>query len=399
MTETQQQQQQQQRTSLDAVASPENGHDEPDESEQSAPERHINTRILVFEKLRTLYLPVPKAGCTSLMWALAASAGLDEEQFQGSFEWEVTRSLTIHDLGMWPEQFRFELLPDERKEEILAADDWFRFAVVRDPFRRLWSAWQSKILLNEPQFIKKFGEEEWFPRSVGTPQDILDSFRRFLAALEQDPELISADVHWAPQVALTSYGDFPYTQVGRVEELGQTVDAVREHLRSIEGAVLPSLPRTNVTPLPFTPEVFNEPDVKILSEAFAADLDAFGYETPPADALQRECPDSWIEKVGAAASALEEIRRRNERIADLRTLFRDRNKELNGRIRRMRGRIDRETKLRAEEHRRNQRLQKRLRNATEELSGLRNSASWRYTAPLRRFSALKRKVSGRGRRS
>ena len=370
--------------------------EDSDDSEQSAPERHINTRIFVFEELRILYVPVPKAGCTSLMWALARSAGLDEERFRGSFEWEVTRSLTIHDLGMWPKEFRFGLLSDERKQEILGAEDWFRFTVVRDPFRRLWSAWQSKILMNEPQFIKKFSDQPWFPRSVGSPDDILESFRKFLAALEQDRELVSADVHWAPQVALTAYGDFPYTHVGRVEELGDTVEALGKHVESVNGSTFPSLPRTNVTPLPFTPELFNASDVKILGEAFADDLEAFGYQPPPSEALDAECPPSWFEKVSAAASALEEIRRRNERIADLRTLFRNRNKELSGRIRRMKIRIERQAKLRGEEHRRNQRLQKRLQNTNQELARLRNSASWRYTAPLRRFSAL---VSGRGRRS
>lgn len=390
MTETTQEQ-----APPDSVSEPDHLEEESEASEQSAPERHINTRILVFEKHRILYVPVPKAGCTSLMWALAANAGLDEERFRRSFEWEVTRSLTIHDLGMWPKEFRFELLPDERKEEILAAEDWFRFTVVRDPFRRLWSAWQSKILMNEPQFIKKFSGESWFPGSVGSAENILETFRNFLRALEQDHELVSADVHWAPQVALTSHGEFPYTHVGRVENLGDTVEALGKHVESVSGSTFPTLPRTNVTPLPYTPELFNGSDVKTLSEAFAEDIEAFGYKPPPDDALEAACPPSWFEKVDAAASALEEIRRRNERIADLRTLYRKRNNEMSGRIRRMKLRIERQAKLRAEEHRRNQRLQKRLRSATEDLGRLRSSASWRYTAPLRRFSAL---ASRRGRR-
>jgi hypothetical protein len=380
---------------------------------QAPPDQHVDTRGMAFHDLRVLYVPVPKAGCTAILWTLAEMSGLQANRFHTSFGREVSRSLTIHDLKAWPPEFRFGNLPQEKKDEILAADDWLRFTVVRHPFRRLWSAWQSKILLNEPQFTEKFAAEPWFPPSVDSADDVLKMFRQFLGALEENRDLVNADVHWAPQVPLTAYGDLPYTYVGRVEKMGETVARMREHLESVTRAQLPDLPRANVAPLPYVDELFDEADVKILGELFADDLREFEYDPPPSDLLNAPCPQSWIDEVDAAAPALEELRGRNERVADLQILFKDKRDELNARIRKRNSRIEeiqgrneelrkrnkREASLRSEEQRRNERLQKRLQQTTGDITRLKNSASWRYTAPLRRLSRLGRKAlrrQGRG---
>lgn len=386
------------------------------EPDQAPPDQHILQRAVVFEELRTLYVPVPKAGCTAILWSLAELSGLNEDRFYGSFGREVSRSLTIHDLNQWPDQYLYGKLPKEKRDEILAADDWLRFTVVRHPFRRLWSAWQSKILLNEPQFTEKFSEESWFPHSVDSAGDVLKMFRQFLQALEENPPLVSADVHWAPQVALAAYSEMPYTFVGRVEKLGETVDLLRDHLQKVNGSTLPDLPRANVTPLPYVDELFDEGDARILGEAFADDLREFDYKPPPGSSLEAPCPPSWTQAVDAVTPALEELRHRNERVGDLQRLFKEKRSELNGRINHMRDRIgnqkerleqqkariaeakrrnQHQAKLRAEEQRRNERLQKRLLKTTNELARIKNSASWRYTAPLRRLTRFGKKATGR----
>ena len=43
-------------------------------------------------------------------------------------------------------------------------EGWLRFSLVRDPAPRLWSGWQSKLLLREPRFVEDFGDAPWFPR-------------------------------------------------------------------------------------------------------------------------------------------------------------------------------------------------------------------------------------------
>jgi hypothetical protein len=346
---------------------------------QAESSSHVLQRAIVIERVRLLFTPVPKSGCTSLLWSLAELARLQENQFAESAGREVTRALAIHDLGRWPESFRFGARKPEEREEILKADDWFRFTVVRDPFRRLWSAWQSKVLLAEPQFIARYSTEPWWPGSVRSASDVLKAFRQFMDALRADPDLLRSDVHWAPQVDVIEYKSVPYGHVGNVEKLGETLDSIRAHLGAFSGAEFTEPARANVSSLPYTDELFTDEDVRFLSEMYADDRHEFGYEPPPGDSLGGSPPADWTASVDAVTPTLEELRLRHERVADLQVLLKDREQKAREAER---GR-KREKSLRREEHRRNQRLQKRLRKTTVQLQGMRNSRTWRYTAPLR----------------
>ena len=354
---------------------------EEEEQKPAPPARHVEKRTVVFPKQRVLFVPVPKAGCTAILWALANVAGLDEEMFHASFIREVSRSLTIHDLGRWPEENLFAKLEQDERDEVLKADDWFRFTVVRHPFRRLWSAWQSKILLAEPQFVEKFSERPWFPTSFDSAGDILKMFRQFVEALEEDPELVTADVHWAPQVAVIAEDRMPYTHIGRIESLEDTTEKLRAHLEPL-GASLPELGRANPAPLPYSDHLFEEAHVRILTKVFEADLKTFGYED---SGLEGPTPDAWTQTIEGAIPGLKTIRQRNERVGDLQQTFLKHRHEMNTLIN--------------NERRRNKRLEGRLRETLErlrttrnELAGIRNSASWRYTRPLRRFQDFRKKT-------
>ena len=369
-----------QRSARTATADPSPSASVPSEATSEQRGSHVLQRGIVFDNLRILYVPVPKAGCTALLWSLAGLAGLEESTFAHSAGREVSRALTIHDLSRWPESFRFGERSPEDRERLLAADDWLCLTVARHPFRRLWSAWQSKVLLAEPQFIEKYSSQPWFPGPVRSAPDVLKSFREFLDALEHDPDLVHSDVHWAPQIDVIEHPQVSYDHLGRVEKLDETLDRIREHLRDNEKAVLPDLPRTNVSTLPYADELFTESDIRFLAEIYADDMRVFGYPPPNGEALRDTVPGSWMEAVDATVSALKELRHRNERVGDLHHLLNAKQKDLRAMTRRK----QREEKLRREEHGRNQRLQERLRKAMVQLQHMRNSRTWRYTAPLRK---------------
>ena len=93
---------------------------------------------------------------------------------------------------------------------------------MREPAKRLWSAWQSKLLLREPRFVEDFGAEPWFPRLPEDPAGIVEDFRRFVAAVGDGA---AVDVHWAVQSDLV--GQLPLSHVGRLEEMGADAAAAR----------------------------------------------------------------------------------------------------------------------------------------------------------------------------
>ena len=92
-------------------------------------------------------------------------------------------ALTVHDMNLWPDEHRLSRYDESERARLLAEDGWLRFSLVRDPAPRLWSGWQSKLLLREPRFVEDFGDAPWFPRVPWLAGDIVDDFRAFVTAL------------------------------------------------------------------------------------------------------------------------------------------------------------------------------------------------------------------------
>jgi hypothetical protein len=270
--------------------------------------RHVELRTIVIPELRLVFLPIPKAGCTSVLWLLADLLEIPRDLFAGSTLAEVSPSLTVHDMSLWGEGRRLADYEGEERERILGEDGWLRFTITRHPGKRLWSAWQSKLLLREPRFVQQFGDEPWFPRLPEGPGDIVDDFRRFVGALPSSGIL---DVHWAVQDDLAS--QLPLDHVGRVEELDQTLELLRQHL----GRELPIQPRReNRTALPLPAAAFTEGTNAIVEDVYRADFERFGYD-PDTAAMEALDDEEWRSAAAPLLSVLRDTVDRNERIGQL----------------------------------------------------------------------------------
>jgi hypothetical protein len=251
---------------------------------------HVLQRTVVLADLRVLFLPVPKAGSTSLLWLLAQLAGLPVERFARSTAPEVSPALTVHDMSLWRREHRLAEYDPAERERILTEDGWLRFSLVRHPGTRLWSAWQSKLLLREPRFVEMFGDQPWFPRVPERPADVIEDFRAFVAALGDGG---AEDVHWAVQHDLVA--QLPLTHVGQVERMPETLALLRAHV----GEAWPSdVGRENPTPLPMPAGVFDAGADAVLRERHAADFEVFGYNGLPGGA------ENWEERVAPLLPAI-----------------------------------------------------------------------------------------------
>ena len=270
--------------------------------------RHVELRTVVLQELKVVFLPVPKGGCTSTLWLLAGLAGIPAETFLHSTLPEVSPSLTVHDMGLWGEGRRLADYEGEERRRVLEEEGWFRFAVVRHPGRRLWSAWQSKILLREPRFVAQFGDEPWFAGPPQEPLDVVEDFRRFVAAL---PSGEVEDVHWAVQRDLTK--QLPLGHVGRVERLDETLALLSEHLGR---EVAPATRRENRMALPVPPFAYDEPAREVLLTRYADDFEHFGYEADePTAGPQAE--KEWSERVAPLLPVLRDTIDKHARIGQL----------------------------------------------------------------------------------
>lgn len=97
----------------------------------------------VLPQHKIVYLSVTKVACTSLRWMLADLAGEDLRSFSRNATAVQSRLMTIHNgRYRWKHVRNLREMPRDEVAEVSPRNGWFVFAVVRDPWSRLWSAWQ-----------------------------------------------------------------------------------------------------------------------------------------------------------------------------------------------------------------------------------------------------------------
>jgi hypothetical protein len=277
---------------------------------QTAPD-HVVLNTVVFDDLRLAYVPVPKAASTSILGALFELAGGGRDDRMRSRKPEATRDQTVHDGSLWDPRHRLKERTATERDWILESDEWFRFTVVREPARRIWSAWVSKVLVRDPRFLLMFGED-WFPAVPTSASDVVTSFRAFVSGLPDQPDW--DDSHWSAQGALAGISRIEYDHVGRLESLDQT-EAVLNHYLEQRGGRLPAFRRDNGSLLPFSPGLFDRTTRDACLHLTADDRRALGYE-PVRDA-DGEPDERWLLAVEASIPALRALIERHERLLDL----------------------------------------------------------------------------------
>ena len=98
---------------------------------------------------------------------------------------DAPRSLALPDRPrhepVGPEGYRLTDYEGDERRQVLEESGWFRFSVVRNPATRLWSAWQSKILLREPRFVEDVrGGAVVSAPARGAARGLVEDFRRFM---------------------------------------------------------------------------------------------------------------------------------------------------------------------------------------------------------------------------
>jgi hypothetical protein len=234
----------------------------------------------VMPRWQSVYAWINKAACTSLKWLVADLQGESPERFHRALTREVSRTMTIHRRQLWQHTPTAASLSDEELAAISPEAGWFIFAVTRHPTARLFSAWQSKLLLREPAWEERFGGEPWFPRVPRSGDEIVEDFIAFTRAMGADPgHRIMRNRHFAPQPPMLALGRMPYTRVYRTSEIPQLLEDFEAHLRSrgYEGTRL-SLRRANEAPLRPIPALFTEEVLETAAHLYADDFAALGYD-------------------------------------------------------------------------------------------------------------------------
>lgn len=269
---------------------------------------------------RLVYVETPKVACSAmkhLFAALEGETGVEEANRGG---WEIDPELLLHGRAAWKTPSLLDLRAD-LLDEALASRDFHRFCFVRNPFTRVFSGWQSKVMLREPLQIGPFATKDFYQREIRGLEDLRLAFEGFLEYLyrEEWPEIMNP--HWAQQTGLLMPERIAYSAIGKVEELADALGLLEAHLAKRQTR-LPRLPRSNQGLLPWDPLYLTPRAEELVQLLYGADFERFGYErTPPGGR-------GGTASLETALRAMEMIRGRHQRFSDIHALLDDANARL-----------------------------------------------------------------------
>ena len=267
--------------------------------------------VLVPAKI--VYYAVPKVACTSLKWQMAELQGEDRGQFDGILSLEAVPDLAIHDRASWRRTPTIHEVDGSALGDWAAGEDWFRFAVVRDPVARTWSGWQSKILSRDPRYLVDYPELMDFP-TPETIDDVLGLFADFVALLADPTQRIGRDYHFQAQTAvIPTPGDgIAGPRIFTTAQIPELQLELARHVKA-SGRELPPLRRSNEALFDVPTSALPRETVTRLVTLFAADYDAFPL-------LRRPQVDGTAERSSVppeAIALLPHIWERNQRVRDI----------------------------------------------------------------------------------
>ena len=204
-------------------------------------------RMFVDEKHKIIYCYIPKNACSTMKRVMkvlsGTTSGKDPLEINGQ-DIHYMKAATLKDYT-----------PDEAREKL---DTYFKFLVVRDPIKRLWSGYLDKVYLGEFSHFSRLAIRKF--RKNASEEDSqcgLDAtFGEFLRLTADQPGL---DEHWTPFVDLCKPCSVEYNAVVRLDTLyedlvyileksGATQDIdltrLRSHSSSSDDIVAKAIART-----------------------------------------------------------------------------------------------------------------------------------------------------------
>lgn len=279
-------------------------------------------RTYLAPEAKVMFESLNKNACTSLKWMMAELAGEDLSVFVAGERPYIEDTETIHNRELWTVSPRVDALTPEQRAEIHPDNGWFVFAVVRDPRLRLFSAWQNKILIENP-FSFRWVNEDWYPRHPLTAETVVEDFAKFVDLFEREPDnwLRAKDAHFRDQTEMLVERAVPYTRIYEISEMKQLQADLNEHLAA-QGRPPAVLPRANPTPLRPIGALYENGVREQIERIYAADFERFGHLW---DFSRTENAEPWRK---ADLDACEQEAVLGRRIGELFRLLRDRSKEL-----------------------------------------------------------------------
>ncbi|ACA20359.1 hypothetical protein M446_6083 [Methylobacterium sp. 4-46] len=266
----------------------------------------------VSRRHKLVYIETPKVACTSLKSFFSSLEGVTfDPRARKPYHKESKLGMLIHQRKYLDIPTFLELTMPELDEILENRASWYRFAISRNPYSRLFSFFCSKILTNEPGYSELFDR---FGR-IGDVHDLQSHFSSFVTYLSDNfQDFTSREVHVRPQKDLLLSDLIKYNNIFKIEKFEELVESLALRL----GDHSLTIPRENKSLIGNWSRFYEEGTATTVSELYRDDFAHFGYSCQ-IDACERTGrPDSEA-GFGSDLDLLGEIVSRNEMIDHLYT--------------------------------------------------------------------------------
>ena len=264
---------------------------------------------------RLLYVATPKAACTTFKWWFADLIDITDAVCCAHGSNESSPDLVIHDLlgHVSPNSTGLSI---EKLSVVINSSNYFRFCLVRNPFSRIFSAWQSKWLLREPLQVGPYRNYPFFTLPISNAIDVAMAFEAFLEHLKNFEYPHILDPHVKSQFSLLCPDLIPYSIVSKLEDSSKLCADLELHLCAAYKSPF-SFGKKNESLIAYHSDLITDRSEALIREMYAVDFDYFGYSTSkPSTTVDL---DENVLRV--ALSAVEMLRGRHQRTDEMRSEY------------------------------------------------------------------------------
>jgi len=179
--------------------------------------------VLAARNARVLYVPSTKVASSTMRLLLAEANGTFRPDLIPHLDGPtVSVEQSVHNMKI-NGLVHMELLSTTDQSEMKTSDAWWRVAAVRNPYARLYSAWENRILFRAPGQVLPEAWSACADVMDGDRIDLGETFRAFVRVLAERPEVFGRDSHFKSQAMHFDLTPIELTHLVRLDREGDLV--------------------------------------------------------------------------------------------------------------------------------------------------------------------------------
>jgi hypothetical protein len=236
----------------------------------------VRGHLLVARHAKVVFAPTTKVASSTMRLLLAQANGTYRpEMVRWTDGPNISVEQAIHNKAVSGLEF-LEFLPEAEQRMMLSSSDWWRVGVLRNPYSRLYSAWENRILFRAPNRMPSTVWQHVADIRRGDCIDIGETFRRFVVTLDQTPDVFGGDPHFKSQREHFALNPVEFTRVIRLDRKGDLQLFADELGRRVGMTLVPE--RMNIGLGLTHKDVMGAETAALTEKIFHDDFDTFGFE-------------------------------------------------------------------------------------------------------------------------